>query len=51
VTDQFELFVTQKMLDVCACAAEETIDADYTRPFAQQSIAKMRAKEPGSARN
>jgi hypothetical protein len=34
VTDQFEPFVAQKMLDVCACAAEEIIDADYTRPFA-----------------
>jgi hypothetical protein len=40
-TDQFEPFMTKKMLDVCARAAEEIIDADHTGPFVQQSIAKM----------
>src|SRR6516225_3376264 len=51
MANQFESLVTKQMFDISARATKEIIDTYDIGPFVEQSIAKMRAKESGPARN
>ena len=49
MTNEFEAFVVQQMLDIASGAGEKIVEANDLRPFGQQAFAKVRAQKTGAA--
>ena len=49
VTDELEALFADEVLDVAPRPGKEIVDADNFRALRQQTVAQMRAEEPGAA--